>query len=377
MKWDRQLLLWKRWSSIGCLKKQVGGRKRIWKKLTIPKKAGAGVMTHGGSLANLTALLAARAAVAPKAWEEGNPKELVVLAPATAHYSIARAISIMGLGKNAIIPIPVNQHEVILPATVPSIIKKVKSQGKKIMAVIANACTTSTGLHDPLEEIGQICEAYNLWFHVDSPHGAPALVSEKEKGLLKGIERANSMLWDAHKMMRTSSLSTAVLFRERWMMEGAFQQNASYIFHEKKPVGPDFIPYTVECTKAGLGMKLFWVLAAIGEKGLAEYVENLYEKTRQFYHQINARPNFECPYFPESNVLCFQYGKNENRQLPIRNRVVEHGNFYITSTNVNGKRYLRLTVMNPLTNEETIDGLLNEIEEIGEELSNSKIEAIG
>jgi L-2,4-diaminobutyrate decarboxylase len=331
------------------------------------KNNGAGVLTHGGSLANLTAMLAARAKIAPDAWIEGTPNDLVILAPEESHYSIARSISIIGMGSDAIIPIPVDDLNRMKPEALLPAYQQALAKGKRIMAVVANACATGTGLHDPLDEIGLFCENYNLWFHVDAAHGASALISKKEKHFLKGIERADSTIWDAHKMMRTSSLCAAVLFKEHDSMENAFKQKGSYLFHDKEEVGFDLMPYTIECTKSALGTKLFWVLASEGEKSIANYIDETYHNTRLFYTIINKHPDFNCPYFPETNILCFQYIKfriDNSFQLALRNEIVSRGNFYITSTELNGSRYLRLTVMNNLTKKSHIQKLLDEIIEV-------------
>ena len=241
-------------------------------------------------------------------------------------------------------------------------LEKVKSEGKRVMCVIANACATATGLYDPIDEIGHFCEENNLWFHVDGAHGASALISEKEKHLLKGIKRADSIIWDTHKMLRTTTLCAAVLFKNSTCLSNAFQQKGSYIFHEKEQVGFDLLPYQVECTKAGLGTKLFWVLAAEGEKGLSDFVEGRYVITRQMHDLIDGHPDFECPYFPEANILCFRYIHfDDKKQLALRNAITKKGDFYISSAEVSGVRYLRLTVINPLTTLGHVEKLLEEI----------------
>jgi len=336
---------------------------------------GGGVLTHGGSLANLTALSAARAVIAPEAWTNGTPNDLVILAPEEAHYSIARSISIMGIGQNAVIPVAVDKLKVMKPESLLPALQKIKDEGKRVMAVVANACTTATGLYDPLDEIGHFCQEHNLWYHIDGAHGASALVSDTKKHLLKGLEHADSIIWDAHKMMRTSSLCAAVLFKDYEMMERTFQQKGSYIFHDKEEMGFDTLPYTIECTKAAIGTKLFWVLAAEGENGIATYIEDTYSSTLQFYELINKQIDFYCPYVPESNILCFQYtkfGTDNNFQLQIRNELIQRGNFYITSTELNNIRYLRLTVMNNLTKERHIKALLKEIIEIANTIKSLK-----
>ena len=336
------------------------------------KKNGAGILTHGGSIANLTALLGARARAAPEAWDEGNPDNLVIFAPAVSHYSVARSASMMGLGKKAIVPIAVNDLEVMRPEALLPAFEKAKNEGKNIMAVIANACATATGLYDPIDEVGHFCNENDIWFHVDGAHGASALISEKEKHRLKGVQRADSLIWDTHKMLRTTTLCAGVLFKNPKDRAAVFQQKGSYIFHEKEQIGFDVLPYTLECTKEELGTKLFWVLASEGEQKLSQFIDNQIDTTRKSYNLINEHPHFECPYFPESNILCFQYtkfGTDNDFQLAIRNEYVKRGNFYTTSAEINGVRYLRIVVLNHLTTENTIQKLIKEIEIVAAELS--------
>ncbi len=328
------------------------------------EKSGDGILTHGGSMANLTALLAARAKIAPEAWTEGTPNNLVILSPDVAHYSISRAVSIMGMGRNAIIPLSVNEQEVLDPDSLYPVYKTIKEKGQKVMAVVANACATSTGLYDPIAEIGHFCRENNLWFHVDGAHGAAALLSTKERHLLEGVELADSIVWDAHKMLRTSALCAAALFREQDSLENTFRQKGSYLFREKDQPGFDLIGNAIECTKEELGTKLFLVLASEGEKRLAKYIESRYAVTREFYEIINSHVDFECPYYPQANILCFRYIKNgidNDFQLKLQNEIVKRGNFYITSTIVSQVRYLRLSVMNSLTSDSHIKNLMNEI----------------
>jgi L-2,4-diaminobutyrate decarboxylase len=338
-----------------------------WMLEKVGWKNGSGVLTHGGSLANLTGLLAARATAFPKVWDEGITEPLAIIAPAGAHYSIKRASSILGLGGNSVYAVDVDEREVVQPDKLPATLKKVADDGRRVVALVANACATSTGLHDPLEEIGAFCREAGIWLHVDGAHGASALVSEKERKHLRGVEMADSLSWDAHKMLRTSGLCTAIVFRDNRSLDRAFHQEASYLFYGDEGQGVDLIQRTVECTKAPLGVKLFLTLAWRGEQGLALYVEEQYELTRKIHQRIQSRKGFECPYVPESNILCFRYGDDNNRQVTIRERLLAEGRFYITSTEIHGRRYLRLTLMSPQTTEETVEEMLDAIERIAVE----------
>ena len=265
----------------------------------------SGVLTHGGSVANLTALTAARSSISPDSWNYGNPSDLVVMGSASAHYSILRSLSILGLGKKSFVPIPVDENEIIDVSKLEPIYKKLIAQGKKVMCLIANACARLV-LYDPISEMGDFCEKNNIWFHVDGAHGAAALVSNKNKKLVKGIEKATSLIWDAHKMMRVPALCTAVIFKDFKYQAGAFQQKGSYVFHNNEVVGMDSMAYTIECTKSALGTKLFWAFAIEGEKAIECFIDYTFDLCNNFYDILIKDSDFEVPYRPQSNILCFK-----------------------------------------------------------------------
>ncbi|MCP4107044.1 MAG: aminotransferase class V-fold PLP-dependent enzyme [Desulfobacteraceae bacterium] len=329
---------------------------------------GGGALTHGGSLANLTAMIAARTRITPNVWQDGNPNDLALLAPAECHYSIARATGILGIGHNSLYKLDVDDRGVVIPDRLLSKYKMMENDGKRAVALVANACSTGVGLYDPLQEIGEFCREKNLWFHVDGAHGASALLSDRHKNLLKGIELADSLTWDAHKMMRTPTLCAALLVRDHQSLDNAFEQEASYLLHEKERPGFDFIHRTVECTKAGLGLKLFFVLAALGEKGLTEYIDRQFELTMEAYEYIRQTPDFECPVEPQSNILCFRIKEDtDEMQLALRDKLTAKGDFYLSSAVFKDKRYLRLAFMNPNTSLDDIKKLISEVREVRSE----------
>jgi L-2,4-diaminobutyrate decarboxylase len=322
---------------------------------------GGGVLVHGGSLANLTSLVAARTRLAPEVWSEGNPGDLALLAPETSHYSVARAAGILGIGSNAIYELASDERGVVIPDRLASAYDRLVADGKRAVALVANACSTAVGLYDPLEEIGDFCQERDLWFHVDGAHGASALLSEKHRGLMRGVEKADSLIWDAHKLMRTPTVCTAVLVRDGRSLDRAFQQEASYLFHEKEQPGFDFIHRTVECTKAGLGLRLFLVLAALGEQGMAAYIDRQFQLALDAYEYLTHQPDFRCAVKPQSNILCFRIEGDDELQLAVRDQLIADGTFYLTSASIRGERYLRAAFMNPET---TLDDVKRLIEEI-------------
>jgi L-2,4-diaminobutyrate decarboxylase len=206
--------------------------------------------------------------------------------------------------------------------------------------------------------------------HVDAAHGASALLSPSHRQLMSGIERADSITWDAHKLLQVAGLCTAVLARDRGTLDRAFHQEASYLFYDRETEGVDLIAHAVECTKAALGLKLFLELAARGEQGLGEDVAARYALTRRAHALITARPGFNCPYVPETNILCFRFGTDDELQLTLRERLIARGDIHLSSTLIDGRRYLRMTITAPATTEATILHVLDTIESEAAALTN-------
>lgn len=329
-----------------------------------PGGHGAGVLTHGGSLANLTALVAARTRLIPDVWQDGAPGDLALLAPADSHYSIARAAGILGIGAKAIYPLEVGPEGTVLPDRVLPVLRRLESEGKRALALVANACSTAVGRYDPLRELGELCRGRGLWLHVDGAHGAAALLSRRHRGLLDGVDLADSISWDAHKLMRTPGLCTAILVRDARTLDEAFHQQASYLFHEKEQLGIDLVHRTVECTKAGLGLKLFAVLAALGERGLAEYVDQRFAVTHEAYEFLAALPDFECAVEPQSNILCFRVRGSDKLQLAVRDELIAQGTFHLSTATFGGRRFLRAVFTNPHTNAIHVKRLVEHIRTI-------------
>lgn len=323
-----------------------------------------GVLTHGGSLANLTALVAARSRFDSAIWTRGCRGDLALIASADCHYSVARAAGILGIGEKNVYALAGDSAGGVIPAEIGGAIERARADGKRPFALVANACSTATGAFDPLREIAGICREHGLWLHVDGAHGASALLSQRHRWRLDGIELADSLIWDAHKLLRTTGLCTAVLVRDAAALDTAFHEDASYLFHSKPQPGFDFIHRTVECTKAALGLRLFAVLAALGESGIAGYIDRQFELTRQAYELLRGIPGLECPAEPQSNILCFRVAGEDEEQLRVRDRLLAEGDFHLSTAVVGGRRYLRVVITNPVTTLDDMRRLASRVLEI-------------
>lgn len=334
------------------------------RKLGMPAGAG-GVFTSGGSLGNLTALLAARHAKA----DSNDPRPPAFLVSEQAHYSVGRALRTMGLGAASCVPVPVDGGYHLRLDALPAALAEAQERGVRPVAVVASACTTATGSYDPLAGIADFCAEHGLWMHVDAAHGGAACLSETHRHRLAGIERADSVVWDAHKMLMMPSLSTAVLFRTDDDAYLAFEEEASYLFSgQRREEWYNLGHRTLECTKHSGALKLFVALQVYGESLFAEYVDYAYGLATQFHAMLQAAPDFEAAVVPESNIVCFRYRPAhvddlDGLQAALRRRVIATGHFYLVQTRLHDGLYLRTALMNPHTGVEQLESLLGAIRE--------------
>lgn len=287
------------------------------------------------------------------------------------HYSVERALKMMGIGQSGIIPVETDAAYRIKPDALLPAYKQAQVRGKTVIAVVANACSTATGAYDPLNAIADFCQTHDLWFHVDGAHGASVATSTKYRHLIEGIERADSVVWDMHKMMMMPALMTAVLFRDPQTSYATFAQKASYLFDSAQPVDDQWYNLahrTMECTKRFMSLKLWVALALFGPSVFEAYIDATHDRTREWAAMLNASPDFECAHNPTSNILCFRYkpsswdglsqDEKNQRHHAIRNHIVESGAFYLVQTQLDGIQYLRTTLMNAFTTTDDLSALM-------------------
>lgn len=336
-----------------------------------------GFLTSGGTLANLTALLSARKAkIAHDVWQDGSTEPLGVMVCEEAHYCIDRAAKIMGLGEKGIIKVPAGENFAMDTDKMEVCYQKAQSEGINVFAIVGSAPSTATGAHDNLENIQEFAQKNNLWFHVDGAHGGAAIFSEKYKGLLKGIEEADSVVIDGHKMLLMPAITTALLFKEKNHSRHTFNLKADYLMDA--PEEDEWFnsgKRTFECTKNMMAIHWYIILKIYGEKVFDEFITHQYDLTKDFAKIISDKPFFELATTPMSNILCFRYvddklSLNEMNTLnrTIRRELLEDGEFYLVQTKLNGKHYLRTTLMNPFTSIEHLELLLEKIKNNAQKL---------
>ena len=345
-------------------------------KLGYPESAG-GVMTSGGSLGNLTALLAMRQAHAGfDAWKDGahGGPPLAVVTSAEAHYSVARALRIMGWGDAGVIAAPVDERHRMTALAVETALREASASGRHVIGIVAAAGSTATGAFDPLDDLAEVAERHRLWLHVDAAHGGGVALSRGHRHKLAGIERADSVVWDAHKLMMMPALVTAVLFKDARHAYEAFAQQASYLFQAAAPEDTwwDLGTRTLECTKRMMAIEVWATLRVHGEDWFGEVVDRLIVLAATLASKLEEAPDFELAMYPELNIVCYRYRPPgvepghllDTHNRALRQRVVEDGRFYVVGTDLPGGFFLRSTIMNPLIEPTDFDELLEHLREL-------------
>jgi len=362
-----------------------------------------GAFVEGGTTANLTALWVARnVALGPKegfsgveqegmlsAYQAYGIKRGVVLVSRLGHYSLRKAGGVLGIGNENVIPINVDKDSRIDMDCLHQKMKELKGDKKtKILAIIGIAGTTETGTVDPLRKLGEICSENKIHFHTDAAFGGPTLMSEKYKHLLDGIELADSVTIDGHKQFYMPMTCGMIYFKEPAMLNNV-EYHAKYV---ARPGSLDLGMKTLSGSREANSLILDSALRIMGSRGYGLLIEHGIDTARKFADEINRRPLFQLVTAPELNILTYRICpeamkatlasgnvekiKETNAKLNAVNRTVqriqrEAGRSFVSRTAIKINNDLndeivvfRCVIMNPLTDMEIINRILDEQEEI-------------
>lgn len=332
---------------------------------------GDGIITSGGTIANLTALICARNVKASEnVWQHGQTEKYAFMVSEEAHYCIDRAVRIMGWGSDGIIKVPVDDRYTMKAELLDELYQKAAEDGITVIGVVGSAPTTSTGIYDNLKEIGLFCQKHDLWYHIDAAHGGPAAFSEKYKFLMDGCDMADSITVDAHKMMMVPSLTTMLFFKNGKDSYRTFAQQAQYLWSASDEEWYNYGKRTMECTKIMLSTRIYAMINAYGVSVFGDYVDQCYDMAKTFAEMIIAKDGMELAVQPDSNIVCFRVvkgdeEKTDNWNMAVRNNILRDGKYYIVQTKLKGYVYLRVSLMNPFTNAADLRELLDIIGGMG------------
>lgn len=323
-----------------------------------PEESG-GLFVSGGSIANLTALTAARDT---KLTYEERDKAMVYVSDQT-HASVSKGLYIIGFRKDQIRVIPAdNLFRMDMPALRASV-QNDAAAGKKPFAVIASAGTTNTGSVDPMLEISALCQKYGMWMHVDGAFGASALLSERCRKDLAGIEHSDSLSWDAHKWMMQTYGCSVVLVRDQSLLVHSFAAHPEYLKDSESTEGSiEFWDLGPELTRPARSLKLWLTLQTLGSVEMGHVIDHGCALAELAENLIREDSAWEIVSPAQLGIVNFRYTGDQavsetgldNINQEISREITASGFAQVFTTELHGKKVLRMCTINPETTERDI-----------------------
>lgn len=357
-----------------------------------------GAFCSGGTIANVTALWAARNRLCGpdgnfrgiareglfKALQHLDCQGLAIFVSRRGHYSLRKAADLLGIGQDHLIAVETDDNSRIDLKRLREHCARLRGEGIRPLSLIGIAGTTETGNVDPLEALADLAAELGCHYHVDAAWGGPTLFSETYRGLLKGIERADSVTIDAHKQLYVPMGAGMVLFKDPATLS-SIEHHAAYIIRRGSR---DLGSRTLEGSRPGMAMLVHAGLSIIGRKGYELLMDQGIERARRFARRIEAHPDFELVTEPELNILTYRYVPAWVQQLlaqapaeqvvringvldkiieAMQKRQREAGKTFVSRTSLAPGRYngtvitvFRVVLANPLTTEEILSAVLDE-----------------
>ncbi len=342
--------------------------------------AGAdGVFTSGGTQSNLHALLLAREEALLRAGaaraDELLPSRLRVLATDQGHFSVVKAARLLGLGADAVVTVPTGADHRMDPLALQRVLVEVEAAGDVVMAVVATAGTTDLGVVDPLPRLADVTEARGAWLHVDAAYGCGLLVSRRRRHLLDGIERADSVTADFHKSFFQPVASSAVLVRDASALRHA-THHADYL-NPRGGQAPNQVDRSLQTTRRFDALKLWVTLRAMGADAVGDAFDACCDLAADVHAELAGADDVELHSAPALSTVLLRWrpagappdeGTADRLVDAVRDRLFAEGHAQVARTVLDGRPWLKLTLLDPATTVADVREVVGRIREAGEDL---------
>jgi L-2,4-diaminobutyrate decarboxylase len=346
--------------------------------------AADGTFTTGGSQSNYMGLLLARDALFEKHWKWSAPKSglppetrrLRILSSEVAHFTVEKSASQLGLGSDAVVRVGVDARFRMDLSALRRALEEVQKHHLLPMAVVATAGTTDFGSIDPLPEIAQIAHAAGAWLHVDAAYGG-ALLFAQHRDKLKGVEAADSLTIDFHKLFWQPIPCAAFLLRDARQFD-SMKLHADYLnpeLHESEGI-PNLVTTSLLTSRRFDALKLWISFQNLGRMKLTAMIERTLRLAEHAANLVRSTPQLELISEPQLTTVVFRYlpsnGDADELNATVRRRLFDRGLAVVGHTRVRQRQCLKFTCMNPVTTENQLEALLRIIVEQGEEIEREK-----
>ena len=336
--------------------------------------ASGGAFTSGGMISNLTALTAAREMALPAIRDTGYAGRAAALyCSAEAHYSVRRAAEVLGIGAAFVRAIPIDGARRMIAAEAAAAIDRDVADGITPIAVVATAGTTLTGAVDPIAELADVCVPRRVWLHVDGAYGLPAAAAPTTRGLFAGLERADSVVVDAHKWLYLPKACGVVLVRERSALERAFVHDEAYMLHGEDELNA--VDRTLEYSRPFRALKLWLAFRVHGAAAFRDAIADNVALARRLADAVRAQPELELVVpEPQLSTVPFRHvppgiDDLDGHNLALVEALQHDSRVYVSSAEIDGLVCLRPCIVNYRTTAEDVDALIEVTLELGRELA--------
>ena len=268
-----------------------------------------------------------------------------------AHSSIEKCAVTLGIGLAGVRKIPVNDKFEMIPEKLEAAINEDIKDGWKPFCVVATVGTTSTTSVDPVKEIASVCEKYNLWLHIDSAYAGVTAIIPEMKWIIKGWERADSIVINPHKWMFTPMDLSVYFTRKPEILKQAFSLVPEYLKTTQDDEVENLMDYGIQLGRRFRSLKLWFIIRYFGVEGLAERIKHHIDLAQEFAKWIDGENNFERMAPVPFSTVCFRYNpenKTEEELNKLNEKLLEEinasGKIFLSHTKLNGKFVIRLTI---------------------------------
>lgn len=337
---------------------------------------GFGTLTTGGSNGNMLGMLCAREHQMVGSTKTGfDGRKSVIFVSAEAHYSVLMAANVIGIGHQNIIKVQCDGDGRMMPSRLEEEIAFARQEGLRPLCVVATAATTVRGAYDDLEALATIAHRENLWLHVDAAWGGTCLFSNEHRRLMDGIDKADSVCWDAHKMMGVPLICSAFLVKDPMVLRRLCDHTnvAHYLFHSDAELD-DLGRYSLQCARRNDALKLWLEWRARGDAGWAKMVDTRMADADYLEQKINEHPSLEMVSTRMWTNVCFRFTTEDSSMdlndlnTEIRKRLIQEGTFMVSRSNIGDDVILRMVVVNQNVDRTTLDRFLERVVHHGEEI---------
>jgi aromatic-L-amino-acid decarboxylase len=305
-----------------------------------------GIIFDTASTSSMHAIAAAREMAAPEVRTDGAGAGLVLYTSEQAHSSIEKGAIAIGIGQKNVRKIPVDAEYLMRPDALAAAIEQDRAAGLRPFCIVATVGTTSTTSVDPVEAIADIAERHQLWLHVDAAYAGVAAIAPEFQHVLKGCERADSLVTNPHKWLFTPVDLSALYTRRPDILRRAFSLVPEYLRTADDPRAVNYMDYGVPLGRRFRALKLWFVLRYYGHEGIAEIIRSQIGWAQELARQIDADPRFERVAPTPFSTVCFRHKGSDDINRAILERVNASGDIFLSHTVLHGRYCLRLAIGN-------------------------------